>query len=46
MAAITHDIEQLTANIISSIETNKQIYLKTSHQIHERPEIGNQEYFA
>ncbi|MEK3799082.1 M20 family metallopeptidase [Peribacillus sp. FSL H8-0477] len=46
MTTITHDTELLKASIISSIEKNKQTYLTTSHQIHERPEIGNQEFFA
>src|SRR5699024_10804125 len=32
--------------LFQSIEENKELYLKTSHDIHERPEIGNEEYFA
>jgi amidohydrolase len=32
--------------ILESIENAKDVYVKTSHAIHEKPEIGNQEYFA
>lgn len=32
--------------IIQHIEAKKEIYLKASHDIHERPEIGNEEVFA
>ncbi|MDM5155388.1 M20 family metallopeptidase [Bacillus sp. DX1.1] len=32
--------------IVESIERNKETYLKTSHDIHENPELGNQEFFA
>jgi amidohydrolase len=32
--------------ISSSIDESKELYIKTSHAIHERPEIGNQEFFA
>lgn len=38
--------ENLKDRIISSIEDEKEKYLEVSHQIHERPEIGNQEFFA
>lgn len=38
--------ENLKDRIISSIEDEKEKYLAISHQIHERPEIGNQEFFA
>ncbi|MGF9966098.1 M20 family metallopeptidase [Bacillus rhizoplanae] len=32
--------------IVQSIEEKKEIYVKTSHAIHDNPEIGNQEFFA
>lgn len=32
--------------IVKSIEESKGIYIEASHQIHEKPEIGNQEFFA
>ncbi|WP_079507438.1 M20 family metallopeptidase [Mesobacillus jeotgali] len=32
--------------ITQNVELNKDLYLKTSHEIHERPEIGNEEFFA
>jgi amidohydrolase len=32
--------------IIKNVESNKERYLSTSHQIHEKPEIGNEEFFA
>ncbi|KGX92721.1 amidohydrolase [Pontibacillus halophilus JSM 076056 = DSM 19796] len=39
-------VESLERRIIKSIEENRQAYVATSHAIHERPEIGNEEYFA
>ncbi|PGS55889.1 M20 family metallopeptidase [Bacillus sp. AFS041924] len=32
--------------IVKSIEESKEFYIETSHQIHAKPEIGNQEFFA
>lgn len=32
--------------IYQSVEENKELYIKTSHAIHENPEIGNEEFFA
>ncbi len=32
--------------IEESIERNKEKYIKTSHDIHANPEIGNQEFYA
>ncbi|PEJ47962.1 amidohydrolase [Bacillus sp. AFS002410] len=32
--------------IVKSIEELKETYIQISHQIHEKPEIGNQEFFA
>lgn len=32
--------------IVDEIDKQKDKYLKISHEIHERPELGNQEYFA
>lgn len=32
--------------IISSIESNRDLYIQTSQEIHANPEIGNQEFFA
>lgn len=40
---ISKTVEQ---RLFESIEENRELYIKTSHQIHEKPEIGNQEYFA
>ncbi|MEH7276967.1 M20 family metallopeptidase [Neobacillus vireti] len=39
-------VTSLKEAIIQNIEDNKELYLSTSHQIHEKPEIGNEEYFA
>ncbi|HCD19165.1 M20 family metallopeptidase [Macrococcoides caseolyticum] len=33
-------------NVLNYIEYNKEEFIKISHQIHERPELGNEEYFA
>ncbi|MED3574749.1 M20 family metallopeptidase [Cytobacillus praedii] len=39
-------IDELKEAIIKNVESNKELYLATSHQIHAKPEIGNEEYFA
>ncbi|MBM7839239.1 amidohydrolase [Alkalihalobacillus xiaoxiensis] len=38
----------VTASLLieNSIEKQREVYIKTSHEIHENPEIGNQEVFA
>lgn len=36
----------LKETIISNVETNKALYVETSHKIHENPEIGNEEFIA
>ncbi|WHY00091.1 M20 family metallopeptidase [Neobacillus sp. DY30] len=36
----------LKETIIENVESNKELYLSTSHKIHENPEIGNEEFFA
>ncbi|MGE6256517.1 M20 family metallopeptidase [Heyndrickxia sporothermodurans] len=43
MATQTINLRDL---IDKSIEDSKELYIETSHKIHENPEIGNQEYFA
>jgi amidohydrolase len=37
---------ELKAAILANVDNNKDLYLSTSHQIHEKPEIGNEEFFA
>ncbi|WML42943.1 M20 family metallopeptidase [Neobacillus sp. PS3-40] len=39
-------VTPLKGIIVSNIEENKELYLSTSHRIHEKPEIGNEEIFA
>jgi amidohydrolase len=39
-------LNQLKETITGNVELNKELYLSTSHEIHERPEIGNEEFFA
>ncbi|SFA71034.1 MULTISPECIES: M20 family metallopeptidase [unclassified Bacillus (in: firmicutes)] len=46
MTVAVDRLEELKSLIISEIENNKESYIETSHRIHERPEIGNEEYFA
>ncbi|MFF2878298.1 M20 family metallopeptidase [Gottfriedia sp. NPDC057991] len=43
---MTVQIETQREQIVKSIEEAKETYLEISHQIHEKPEIGNQEFFA
>ncbi len=37
---------EATELITKSIEENKDLYIQTSQEIHAKPEIGNQEFFA
>ncbi|MEH7513189.1 M20 family metallopeptidase [Gottfriedia acidiceleris] len=43
---MTVKIETQREQIVKSIEESKEVYLEISHKIHEKPEIGNQEFFA
>ncbi|MDC3411955.1 M20 family metallopeptidase [Aquibacillus sp. 3ASR75-11] len=36
----------LEEKVLKNIKDQEKLYVHTSHQIHSRPEIGNQEYFA
>lgn len=33
-------------SVLNCIEHNKEAFINISHQIHDRPELGNEEYFA
>ncbi|WP_099158947.1 M20 family metallopeptidase [Virgibacillus ndiopensis] len=46
MTVLANRIEEIKERISSNIEENKERYIKTSHDIHDNPEIGNQEFFA
>ena len=39
-------VTTLKETIIQNVESNKEAYLATSHAIHAKPEIGNEEFFA
>lgn len=39
-------VDQVKDTLFQSIEKDQALYVKTSHQIHDNPEIGNEEYFA
>jgi amidohydrolase len=39
-------LKDLKEIITENVELNKELYLSTSHEVHARPEIGNQEFFA
>ncbi|XZF76596.1 M20 family metallopeptidase [Bacillus sp. AL-1R] len=43
---MTVQVETQREQIVKSIEESKDVYLEISHKIHEKPEIGNQEFFA
>ena len=40
------DLVNVKERIASNIDNNKARYIQTSHNIHDNPEIGNEEYFA
>ncbi len=37
---------QTDVDLIESIDKNRDVYIRTSQEIHANPEIGNQEFFA
>ncbi|MGD7048888.1 M20 family metallopeptidase [Rossellomorea marisflavi] len=39
-------VDTLRDQIITSLEENKEKYIEISHAIHDRPEIGNEEFYA
>ncbi|WP_164215660.1 M20 family metallopeptidase [Virgibacillus sp. YIM 98842] len=39
-------LEEIKKSILNHVEGNKARYIKTSHDIHDHPEIGNEEFFA
>jgi len=46
MGIIPEKISELKTSILTNIEDNKENYINISHSIHEKPELGNQEFFA
>jgi amidohydrolase len=46
MSTVLNNSKELQERIISQVEKGRETYIKISHEIHERPEIGNQEFFA
>ncbi|GIO40144.1 amidohydrolase [Paenibacillus antibioticophila] len=43
---MTTHLKNLKEKIGQQIDESKSLYIETSHQIHARPEIGNEEFFA
>ncbi|MDY0404233.1 M20 family metallopeptidase [Virgibacillus sp. 179-BFC.A HS] len=43
---MTVTIDKSKEIITNSIESNRDLYIQTSHDIHAHPEIGNQEFYA
>ncbi|WP_430494223.1 M20 family metallopeptidase [Rossellomorea marisflavi] len=39
-------VDTLRDQIIANLEENKEKYIEISHAIHDRPEIGNEEFYA
>lgn len=39
-------VDTLRDQIIANLEENKEKYIAISHSIHDRPEIGNEEFYA
>lgn len=46
MSTPVKSLKELKEVIVENVDLHKNIYLTTSHAIHERPEIGNEEFFA
>jgi amidohydrolase len=46
MTTIANTYHLLKKAITADVDSKKEIYVSTSHQIHDKPEIGNEEFFA
>lgn len=46
MSTSVKSLKELEAIIKDNVEQKESLYLETSHEIHARPEIGNEEFFA
>lgn len=46
MSNVSNNLTKFQNEIISSIDNQREKYIKISHEIHSRPELGNQEFFA
>lgn len=46
MSSTVKSLTELKDIIVGNVEFHKDLYLSTSHAIHARPEIGNEEFFA
>ncbi|MFD2761365.1 M20 family metallopeptidase [Lentibacillus juripiscarius] len=46
MAVTKSNLQEIRMRITENIEDNKARYLQTSHDIHNHPEVGNEEFFA
>ncbi|MEK4149519.1 M20 family metallopeptidase [Robertmurraya sp. FSL W8-0741] len=46
MTTFIETIDILKKGITENIENNRDLYIETSHKIHEKPEIGNEEFYA
>lgn len=46
MTTVVDGLEQIKKEIITDIEQKQEKYIAISHDIHDHPEIGNQEYRA
>jgi amidohydrolase len=46
MSSTVKSLTELKDVIVGNVEFHKDLYLSTSHAIHARPEIGNEEFFA
>ncbi|WP_409252317.1 M20 family metallopeptidase [Bacillus sp. SCS-153A] len=46
MTSVAEIHTELKSVIIEDVESNKEKYISTSHSIHQKPEIGNEEFFA
>ncbi|MFD2628104.1 M20 family metallopeptidase [Oceanobacillus kapialis] len=46
MSVVAKSVNEVKKIILDNVEENKQKYIQASHDIHDNPEIGNQEYYA
>lgn len=46
MSNVLENISSLQQRIVDEVNKKRDEYIKISHEIHDRPEIGNQEFFA
>ncbi|WP_170006191.1 M20 family metallopeptidase [Bacillus fonticola] len=46
MTVVASELTKWSQKITETVDANKDLYIATSHDIHDHPEIGNEEHYA